>query len=202
MRKVALAIALLLPLTARAEMQLDGGQADHGVVVAARLGTQLFSFNTNNNGTATASLSTLQGGIFGGYKIKRIIFGLGFDLARVANGANNNSTATTSVLFSPGLSVAIVRSADRRVELFAQLDMGFGTTVTDPAIPNTSFFHFAYDVGPGLRYWPHPQFAVGALAGLGGQFEFDSTSVPNGPAVKTSTGLTSVFAQLQLTGVF
>ena len=81
---------------ARAEARLDGGQIDHGVVVEARLGSQ---FSTSSTGTTPGSGTTfagVSGGIFGGYKIKRFIFGLGFDLARVASGASVSGNNTTS----------------------------------------------------------------------------------------------------------
>src|SRR5512146_2324925 len=126
MRKLVLVAALvvLAPALARAEVRLDGGQADHGVVVQAHLGSELVTIGSTGPGATTfATISGLQGGIFGGYKIKRVIFGLGFDLARVASGASvsgvggSTSSATTTIAFVPGVSVAIVRSADKRVEL-------------------------------------------------------------------------------------
>ena len=131
MRNLVLVLALLAaPALARAEVRLDGGQADHGVVVEARLGSDLVSVATGTTPTSTLTFAGVQGGIFGGYKIKRFIFGLGFDLARVASGSSTGNTstsaATTSIMFTPGLSVAILRSADKRVELFGQFDMGFG----------------------------------------------------------------------------
>jgi hypothetical protein len=212
MKALVLVAALAaLPSLARAEVRLDGGQADHGVVVEARLGTQVVALvSTGTGGSTTLSpLSLLQGGIFGGYKIKRVIFGLGFDLARTAAGASvsgvstTTSSATTSILFTPGVSVAIVRSADKRVELFGQFDMGFGTTVGDSVMTGESVFRLTYDVGPGLRYWIHPQFAFGALAGVAGAFAWDTQSgMAGAPSTTTSSGLTSIFAQLQVMGVF
>ncbi len=209
MRNLVLALALLVaPALARAEVRLDGGQADHGGVLEARLGSQLVTLVTTGPiGSSTSTIAGLQGGIFGGYKIKRVIFGLGFDLARVASGTSTGNTstssATTSILFVPGVSVAIVRSADKRVELFGQFDMGFGTTVGDSVMSGEHIFRLSYDVGPGLRYWVHPQFAFGALTGLAGAFAWDTRDA-NGPTPSTtsSSGLTSIFAQLQLMGVF
>jgi len=211
MRRLVLLVALAtVPSLARAEVRLDGAQADHGVVVEARVGTELFNLAATGGGTTAGStLSGLQGGIFGGYKIKRVIFGLGFDIARVATGSSTSggggttSTATTSILFTPGVSVAILRSADKRVELFGQFDMGFGTTVGDAIANNESVFRLTYDVGPGLRYWVHPQFAFGALAGITGAFAWDFRNGTGGaPSTTTSSGLTSIFTQLQFMGVF
>lgn len=207
---VLVAAVALAPSVARAEKLLDGGQVDHGVVVQAHLGTELFTFVTTGvPGTSVSTLSGVQGGIFGGYKVRRVIFGLGFDLARVATGSSTSggggttSTATTSVLFVPGVSVAIVRSADKRVELFGQFDLGFGTTVGDALATGESVFRLTYDVGPGLRYWVHPQFAFGALTGVTGAFAWDMRSGMGGaPSTTTSSGLTSIFAQLQFMGVF
>lgn len=205
MKKLVLALALLAaPALARAEVRLDGGQADHGVVVEARLGSDLVSVATGTMPTSTFTFAGVQGGVFGGYKIKRFIFGLGFDLARIASGSSTGNTstssATTSIMFTPGLSVAILRSADKRVELFGQFDMGFGTTVGDGVANNESIFRLSYDVGPGLRYWVHPQFAFGALAGVNGAFVWDTRG--NNPSTTSSSGLTSIFAQLQFMGVF
>ncbi|HXU67930.1 MAG TPA: outer membrane beta-barrel protein [Polyangia bacterium] len=212
MKALVLVAALAaVPSLARAEVRLDGGQADHGVVVEAQLGTQVVALFTSGAGgsPALSPLELLQGGIFGGYKIKRFIFGLGFDVARTATGASvsgsstTTSSATTSILFVPGLSVAILRSADKRVELFGQLDLGFGTTLGDSVMNGESIFRFTYDVGPGLRYWIHPQFAFGALAGVAGAFAWDKQSGMAGtPSTTTSSGLTSIFAQLQVMGVF
>ncbi len=209
MRNLSLLLALaLVPSLAYAEPRLDGGQAEMGVVVEARLGSELVTLVSASPTTSGLTLNGLQGGIFGGYKIKRVIFGLGFDLARIATGSSvsgggTTSTATTSILFSPGVSVAILRSADRRVELFGQFDLGFGTTVGDSVASGESVFRMSYDVGPGLRFWVHPQFAFGALAGVAGAFVWDSRAATAGmPGTTSSSGDTAIFAQLQIMGVF
>jgi hypothetical protein len=203
MRALILAVALLASSTSFA--QPVDAQKRIGFVVEPHIATTLVTFSTN---TTAGSFGGLQGGFLLGAKIDRVIVGLGFDLARVATGANAGAgsptvtTATTALLFTPGVRVAILRSADHRVEMFGQFDLGFGTTVTDRN-DNTSYFHLAYDVGPGVRFWVHRQFSVGGVTGVRGEFEFDSTHVP-GANVTTSqsSGVTSIFAQLQLTGVF
>jgi hypothetical protein len=205
MHKLALVVALVLaPAVAWAQAPLDGAQKARGIVVEARVGSQLLTISTGGGGGSGFSVSGLKGGIFGGYKLGRFIFGLGFDLERLASGTSvgntGTSNATTLFQFVPGVKVAILRSADKRVELFGEADFGFGTTVTDQTT-NVDYFHFSYDVGPGVRYWVHPQFAFSALAGLDGQFEYDTTSNA-GVSMTTSSGVTSIFAQLQFMGVF
>jgi len=208
MKNLVLVLALVLaPAVVRAQGRFDGGQADHGVVAEARLGSELISLATGGTGSSV-TFAGVSGGVFGGYKIKRIIFGLGFDVTRVASGSStgnvSTSSANTSIAFVPGLSVAIVRSADKRVELFGEFDMGFGTTVGDAVATGESIFRFSYDVGPGVRYWVHPQFAFGALAGVNGAFTWDTRSSGGTgmPSTTASTGVTSIFAQLQFMGVF
>jgi hypothetical protein len=194
---------------ARADKQLEGEQIHHGFALEVRLASRLFSFSS---GTSALSIGALQGGIFAGYKISRVIFGLGFDISRVATGASggggaDTSAADTAFHFTPGVQVAIVRSALKRVEMFGEFDIGFGTTIHEqkPSVPmpDTSTFLLNYQVGPGVRYWPHPQFAVSGLAGVEGDFSWVSTTpTGGGPTTKNSSGLTSIFAQLQMMGVF
>jgi hypothetical protein len=219
MRTLLLAL-LLVATPALAEERLDGGQKHQGFALELSIGGRLVTINSNVNGmNAPISVNALQGGVFFGYKISRVIVGLGFDLSRVAIGSSTSglpnsdtSFAQTAILFTPGIRVAIVRSSDQRVELFGQFDIGFGTTVNEQspgnAPSNNNLLIVVYDIGPGVRFWAHPSFAVGALAGLNGDFSFTSRNVAVGPlpgmttTQKNSTGLTSIFAALQFTGVF
>ncbi|MSP58785.1 MAG: hypothetical protein EXR72_00305 [Myxococcales bacterium] len=191
------------------------GQMASGFAVELHLGTQVASLGSDASGSLV-QLGVLQGGIFAGYKIQRVIVGLGFDIQRGASGTSMTGTADTSrsataILLSPGVRIAILRSADQRVELFGQVDLGFGRTFDDQTPPpmglqpERSNFQFAYDVGPGLRYWLHPQFALGALTGLRGDFGWLTTTTTAGTTTSTrttSSGITSVFAALLFTGVF
>ena len=57
--------------------------------------------------------------------------------------------------------------------------------------------------GPACAIGSHPQFAFGALAGVAGAFAWDMRDGNGGaPSTTTSSGLTSIFAQLQVMGVF
>jgi hypothetical protein len=191
------------------------GQVRRGVAFGAQLGTELLGFTTTSasGGPSLTGFPTLQGGFFLGYKISRVIIGLGFDIARVAQGSSfagmTPSSADTAILFTPGIQVAIVRTADQRVEMFGELNVGFGHSFheesPDPGFPqpDSTNFRLQYQVGPGVRFWAHPHFAVSGAAGVQGDFAFFwSDNGPGTTTVKTSTGVTSIFASLQLLGVF
>jgi hypothetical protein len=213
--------------------QTPTGQKQNGVAVEAEVGMSLLTFQVlgggnNNNGLVPLSFSSVEGHVFAGYKIDRVIAGLGMTLDRVAvstpsglgpNGMplDNSTQATTRLLFVPGVQVAILRSSDLRVELFGEFDLGLGhvfTETTTPTVPGQpppnpgpqpshTNFALTYDIGPGVRFWVHPQFAVSGFVGVQGSFYWDWLT-PAGSTVTTtnSSGLTSVVAALQLLGVF
>src|SRR5262249_7057051 len=138
-------------------------------------------------GTGAIQVGALQGGIFAGYKLSRVIVGLGLELSRVATGDRTGNVSTsqadTAIYVTPGVRVAIVRTADKRVELFGSLDIGLGTTIHEesPAPmgpqPDQTVFLLNYRLGPGVRFWAHPQFAISAIAGPQGRFSWVWTSV-------------------------
>jgi hypothetical protein len=206
---IGLVLALAAPALAQ-EMAtpLPAGQKRSGFTLETHVGTQLVAL------TGVANVGLVSGGIFAGYKIDRIIVGLGFDLARVATSMSqtggDTSQANTVFLFVPGVRVAIVRSHDQRVELFGQFDLGLGTTVNEQSPtpgnqPSRTNFNLSYQIGPGVRFWAHPQFAIGALAGVRGDYAYekDTTTILGTTATtSTSSMTTSIFAALQLLGVF
>jgi hypothetical protein len=185
------------------------GQKERGFAMEGRVGTQLLAL------TGVGTIGAVGGGVFAGYKIDRVIVGLGFDVARVATSTtqpgSDMSDATTAFFFTPGIRVAIVRSQDQRVDFFGLFDLGLGTVVQEESPPPTGTqpdvlrFRLKYDLGPGVRFWAHPQFAVGAVAGVHGDFAYTKTSTTIFGTTTTSsqsTTLTSIFAALQLMGVF
>jgi hypothetical protein len=54
-------------------------------------------------------------------------------------------------------------------------------------------------VGPGVRYWVHPQFGFGAMAGLRG--EYVTSEDPDG-FFSSTLATTTITTSLQLTGLF
>jgi hypothetical protein len=188
--------------------QQPTGQKRNGFALETHIGTEVVTL------TGVGNVGLVQGGLFAGYKIDRFILGLGFDLARVATGTSqpggDTSQADTVFLFVPGLRVAIVRSKDERVELFGQFDLGLGTTTHEESPtpnnqPNRTRFNLSYQIGPGVRFWAHPQFAIGALVGVRGDFAYekDSTTILGTTTTNSTSSLTtSIFGALQLMGVF
>jgi len=208
MRRAAFfALVLALATPARAQ-EVPAGQKRNGFTLETHIGTQVVNL------TGVGNVGLIQGGVFAGYKIDRFIFGLGFDLARVATSMSqpggDTSQADTVFEFVPGVRVAIVRSKDQRVELFGEFDLGLGTTVheqspTPANQPSRTNFNLSYQIGPGIRFWAHPQFAIGALVGVRGDYAYEkdsSTILGTTTTTSTSSTTTGIFAALQLLGVF
>jgi opacity protein-like surface antigen len=196
MKQVALRVVVAVVLgllAAPAAAQQPTGPKDRGFALEVQLGSRLLALDVG--GVATFNLSAVDAGFFAGYKFGRWMVGGSLDFARVSYSYDPGADQATSVLsIMPGVRVAILRSADERVELFGQLDFGFGHVFMD----NNGEDHnrFVYQLGPGLRLWFHPNFAVGALVGLRGEFDIEEGN--NG----TTTGVTSIFARVTFTGVF
>ncbi len=197
------------PVLSPPAVETPVGQVKRGFAFEGHLGTQLVAI------TGVTNLGSFAGGFLLGYKIDRLIVGLGFDIARVASATrmNNNSThdASTALYVTPGVRVAIVRSPDKRVELFGQVDIGLGGQIEEERPeptgnqPNVTRFRLFYNLGPGVRFWAHPHFAVSAVTGVHGDFAYTRTSTDVGTTTVSSTQtstVTSIFAALQLLGVF
>ena len=194
------------------------GQKERGFAVSLGLTTR---YNVVNPDAATAQADlSVGGGLFAGYKLDRLVIGLGFDIGHVDSTTtfvSGSSTATgkrgdTSFLIGPAAQFAILRSQDRRIELIGSAQIEFGRTVTttgqSPAIPvsyspdvNASNFHIAYQLAPGLRYWAHPQLAVTVITGLAGDDFLYTQNEPSGlrgDVVNT----VSLFGSIGALGVF
>jgi hypothetical protein len=190
----------------------DKGQKERGFALELNIGTHVVDFTAVGT---TATIGLISGGFFAGYKIDRFIFGLGFDLGRVASNnsspGSDTSQAETSFFFVPGVRVAIFRSQDQRVDLFGQFDLGLGTVVNEESPkptgtqPDVTRFRLNYNIGPGVRFWAHPSFAIGALVGVHGDYAYNKTTVTVGTvsqSTSTSSTITAIFAAIQLMGVF
>jgi hypothetical protein len=166
----------------------SSGQQEHGFVFETHMFAQLVTVGIGAGGTA--ALPLIAGGIYAGYKLDRLMIGLGFNFTSVDNGG-----AQITMTWTPGIRYAFVRSADDRVELFGMFDIGFGhdfgLPVSNEIIPA--------DLGIGARYWVHKQFAVAAAGGWNGEWLLTQ---PPAPLPGTSTVTQGIFAGIQVIGVF
>lgn len=182
------AAALLAPAAALA----DDAQVESGFVLQTNLGLRANILNVtspslNGNGTNAVGLpaNNFDAQLFGGYKMGRVIIGLGIEFMNMTEhagatvaGTNESATATHSAfLIGPEVMFAILRSPDNRVELFGDLALHFGhefadvsTTPAQPATnaPTPSNFLLTYQLGPGVRFWAHKHFAIQGTTGFAG----------------------------------
>lgn len=161
-----------------------GGQKEQGFALEPHVYAQMVMFSGGLAGSLTAPLVT--GGLFAGYKLDRVLFGLGFDFSSYDAGG-----AQIAMRWVPGVRVAIVRSSDERVEIFGQLDVSLGHDFGAP-VGNELI---GVKLGPGVRYWVHPQFAFSAVGGWDGNWQlYDRPS--------NKTVLQGIFAGVQALAVF
>ncbi|MBI5548413.1 MAG: outer membrane beta-barrel protein [Deltaproteobacteria bacterium] len=207
--------AILASLLIASSAFADESPFESGLAIEPRLTANLLSLSGSSSSLGL-SYGTVQGGLVVGYHLERFTFGLGVDLARFSvtrgeTGSTDHDTASTSLTVSPVLRAALLRSADNRVELIAALEFGFGHVFTSDSeatsSPNrdTSNFTFGYLVGPGLRYWLHPQLALQLVTALRGQFVFTSETTTVNSASSTSKenyAYTNIATSLGLMGVF
>src|SRR5690349_13369670 len=95
MTRALVATLLLMAAPAIADERLDGGQKHSGFALELNIGTRLLTIANTGTGGTNIDIGALQGGIFFGYKISRVIFGLGFDLSRVAQGSSTSGVANS-----------------------------------------------------------------------------------------------------------
>ncbi|MFO0579310.1 MAG: hypothetical protein U1A78_35360 [Polyangia bacterium] len=210
-----------MPSAAAIEEAAMGGKAKQkvrGLAVYLTIGGRYVLATPDVN--TTLSNTAFQGGLFAGYKLDRIVVGLGFDISHIGTATkyaagssqSSGSRGDTAFLLGPGIQAAILRSKDQRIELIGAFQIGFGRTFTsisnDPAIPpqygpenNVSNFHLAYQIGPGLRYWAHPQFALTVGSGISGDHLFFSQNNPSGNKADQVNAV-SLYGTLGALGVF
>ena len=175
-----------------------GGAKPSGLAVALGFGSRLAFVAPDDSGP-----TGVPGGLFGqimvGYRLNRLLVGLGFSIGHIGSSAtyvagakkSTVSRGDTGFLFSPTVQFDILRSRDGRVELFGGLQFGVGTTVTrrsnDPEVPDAYLpdpdarnFQLSYQVGPGLRWWARSQFALSLSAGFSGDHIFEAVNSPSG----------------------
>jgi hypothetical protein len=183
---LALALAFaFLPTRAHAQMPATAFDVD------ARFSAG-FVFTGNAFESTILSMPSLT---IGARLIDRLQVGLGIGLVRFArpNGGvgvpANGTSADTAFVLAPTIAVDILKAKDNRVAWYGKASLPLGVDVISDAAGNTTnLIVVGYDLGLGVRYCPHPNFAAGLEAGLAGIF-FD----PNG---NRGFGFTSFYGAL------
>ena len=193
-------------------------QRDRGIVVSLGLTTRMPVVQID--GTTAVAANGIGGSLMAGYKISRIIVGLGFSIDHFGtktklvapSGTAIGVVDTTSFLISPIVQVGVLRAAAGRLELYGSAQFGLGRAVfsrqNDPMLPSdvaatfdNSNFHLNYQIGPGLRFYFIPQFALQLTSGIAGDHFFASQDNPSGRRTDNLSSV-SVFGNLGLLGVF
>lgn len=170
-----------------------------GFVLQTSLVTQTTALNA---GTSTLQLSSLEGGLTFGYKTRRLILGLGFDFTTVNDATPQVATSTYSFVVYPEVQYAFIQSDDQRVELIGNASAGlgsFGASRSNMNSNDTTELRVRWRVGPGVRYWIHPQLGAALVTGVTGNHLLVFS--PSG-AASASTVTTSLYTQIGLVGVF
>jgi hypothetical protein len=208
-RLAALALGLAA-LGAPSPALADDAQAESGFALQANLGARvnLLSLGGVGGSKDVPAFNALDTQLFGGYKLGRLVVGLGLEFfnATVTTSILNASmsSSTSAFLIGPEAQFAIVRSPDSRVELLGDFALHFGhlfipnTRSTDP-----SNFLLSYQLGPGVRFWAHKHFAIHGLTGFAGEL-FHTIPASNAPllAQNTDTSGHGIFGSFGMLGVF
>lgn len=212
-RAAATLLALLVAAPALARADEAPAPTPNGLVIATEF--SLSAATVSNSGTVGRT-NVISGGFFGGYRLDRFILGVSIDITRLSTsdsqkgmvGPPDSSSSDTFLMLAPGVRVAILRSADRKLELFGNLDIGwihvFSSETPESVSPTSETNNgIVYRIGPGLRYWISSNFAFHVLPTLRGQFQWATTSTNDGAFSRSrSIGLTTVEAGLGFLGVF
>ncbi len=181
-------------------------QVEKGFVLQSRIATQLFFLNSQ--GATTGGLS---GSLLLGYKMGRILLGIGceYNNLTVSVPTANVATSSSNFLVIPTLQVVLIRSPDQRVELVGSFRLGLGRPVGTGAsssfissVSSTTMvvtpLSLKYEIAPGVRFWAHPHLAVSALAGFSGEYYLFLSRISD----RSSRGENSMAASLEVMGVF
>lgn len=143
-----------------------GGPRQRGLVFQLKIGGNLLTFFENSIS------SWLNSSFMFGYKIGRLVVGLGLEMSYSDDNMPNldpepTESSAALVLFQPTVEYYLAIKSSLAIYLSVGLHVGFvnahadpGEDVTDPMI--------GFHTGLGMRFFFHPRFAVGLEGGLRG----------------------------------
>ena len=122
-------------------------------------------------GTGSLSPGALGGALGLGWAGRTVALGLGLEYTYSSLEGNTGppppKVIERQTLVGPWLRWAFVRSFDGRVDLIAAIDAGYDRRAitrkldTNPMEERAAADGVTFRVGPGIRYWAHPQIALG-----------------------------------------
>ena len=159
--RTSLAILLLLvPLGARAERHADG--------VAAGVSIELTPMSLGGSPTTAnpefLPLPTTH--VFGGYQTGALTIGLQLDVDRYSESNGGQNASLTTAFIGPSARAVLVASETGATELAAAVDLGYRTfsESSSGGMPPDLGHVLVAHVGPSIRHWVGPHFALAATA--------------------------------------
>ena len=107
-----------------------------------------------------------------GYKLNRIVLGLGFEFSRFTVNSDGDTNAVTSLAFVPTFQVHMMEKGP--VALYATTGLHLGTVFGDTdmsyyyASSSSKATLVGFHLGLGLRCFLHPSFGFGVEGGFRG----------------------------------
>lgn len=202
----------------RCERQKRSGLA----ITLALSGRRIVTRPSELSGSAAPeSVGNLGGSLLFGYKIRRVLIGLGVEVDYATGstqlvsqaGMATVSTSTTSYLIAPTLQLALVRALAGQLELFASAQLGLGQSLTrrtwSPAVPvmmaegdsAVDSFRLGFQLAPGVRHFLSRQLALTLLCGLAVDSLFTTQDRARGLSTEQVRSL-SLFGTLGALAVF
>jgi hypothetical protein len=216
-RLVALALGCAA-LGAPAAVLAQDAQVEAGFALAANLQARVATVAVTGGGGVALTVPELSPGLIIGFKTGRVVIGLGLEFdnftttqSQTVGGVTASVTNSNSdFLIGPDFQIAIVRSADQRVELIGDLALHLGhqfitqsMTPAPPPPPNppptNSNLLISYRLGPGVRFWAHRHFALQAATGFAGLAYKD---LPAGNNAANDSSSHSIYTSIGALGVF
>ena len=170
-----------------------GGIKPKGFFMEVGVGGQMSVYNglTNTN-------QQIGGSFLVGYKLNRLILGLGLEFMHQGtyqeDSGYNAHDVINAMLFQPTVQFHLLESSPLALYLSAGVHVGFAvwndtdTTQDDDTSTTLVGFH----LGMGIRYFLHPRFCLGVEAGFRGLWVM-TTVDPAGPGDMKQTDAVGAF---------
>lgn len=149
----------------------------------------------------------LGGSFLIGYKLNRLIFGLGLEYSHMAEYENaagdKEHFVLNAMLFQPTIQFHIVESNPLALFLTTGIHLGFaifdetGTSIDD----DTTITLLGFHLGVGIRYFLHPRFAIGIEGGFRGLWVLSKYDPPGGE-YKTTNAVGGLYGRIGFAAVW